>query len=97
VDSAYNERRARCEAAAWFFEVAALRDVFIEQFESRADELPETLRYRARHVVTENARTPQAVEAMRNGNAEALGRLMNSSHLSLRDDFEVSSDELKGC
>jgi galactokinase len=94
VDSAYNERRAQCEAAAWYFEVAALRDLSGEQFESRADELPETIRRRARHVVTENARTLQAVEAMRKGDAKALGQLMNASHASLREDFEVSSDEL---
>jgi hypothetical protein len=65
VDSAYNERRAQCEASAQFFNVTALRDVSIEQFESRADGLPETVRRRARHVITENDRTLQAVEAMR--------------------------------
>jgi len=94
VDSAYNERRRQCEAAARFFNVAALRDVSIEQLESRADEIPEIVRRRARHVITENARTLQAVEAMRHGDADALGQLMNASHASLRDDFEVSSDEL---
>jgi galactokinase len=94
VDSAYNERRAQCEAAALFFNVAALRDVSIGQFESRADGLPETVRRRARHVITENDRTLQAVRAMRYGDAEALGQLMNASHASLRDDFQVSSDEL---
>jgi len=94
VDSAYNERRAQCEAAARLFDVAALRDVSIEQFKSRADEIPEVVRRRARHVITENARTLQAVEAMRHGDADALGQLMNASHASLRDDFEVSSDEL---
>jgi galactokinase len=94
VDSAYNERRAQCEASAQFFNVTALRDVSIEQFESRADGLPETVRRRARHVITENDRTLQAVEAMRYGDAEALGQFMNASHASLRDDFGVSSDEL---
>jgi galactokinase len=94
VDSAYNERRLQCEAAAWFFNVVALRDVSIEQFESRADEMPEVVRRRAHHVITENDRTLQAVEAMRHGDAEALGQLMNASHASLRDDFQVSSDEL---
>jgi galactokinase len=94
VDSAYNERRAQCEAAALFFNVAALRDVSPEQLGSRADEMPEVVRRRARHVITENARTLQAVGAMRQGDAEALGQLMNASHASLRDDFQVSSDEL---
>jgi galactokinase len=99
VDSAYNERRAQCEAAARFFLVPALRDVSVEQVQalSEAGSRPVlddlTLR-RARHVVTENARTLQAAEAMRRGDAAALGQLMDASHASLRDDFEVSSDEL---
>jgi galactokinase len=94
VDSAYNERRAQCEAAAAFFGVPALRDVSVERFEARAQALDEVTRRRARHVVTENARTLRAVEMMRAGNVDALGRLMDASHASLRDDFEVSSDEL---
>jgi galactokinase len=94
VDSAYNERRAQCEAAARFFGVPALRDLETEGFEARADGLDEVIWRRARHVVTENARTLQAAEAMRRGDAVELGRLMNASHASLRDDFEVSSEEL---
>jgi galactokinase len=94
VDSAYNERRSQCEAAAKFFGVKALRDVTLEQFNARADELPEVTRRRARHVITENARTLAAAEAMRKGDAEELGRLMNASHVSMRDDFEISSDAL---
>jgi len=94
VDSAYNERRAQCEAAAAFFGVPALRDVSVERFQARAQELDDVTRRRARHVVTENARTLRAVEMMRQGDAHALGRLMDASHASLRDDFEVSSDEL---
>jgi galactokinase len=94
VDSAYNERRRQCEAAARFFGVPALRDVSTEQFESRSDELDEVARRRARHVITESVRTLQAAEAMRRGDAVKLGRLMQASHASLRDDFEVSSEEL---
>ena len=94
VDSAYNARRAQCEAAARFFGVAALRDVSLARFEQEADALDEVTRRRARHVITENARTLQAVEAMRQGDAAALGRLMDASHASLRDDFEVSSPAL---
>jgi galactokinase len=94
VDSAYNERRSQCEAAAQFFGVKALRDVTLEQFNARADELPELTRRRARHVITENARTLAAAEAMRRGDAEELGSLMNASHVSMRDDFEISSDAL---
>ncbi len=94
VDSAYNERRAQCDAAARIFGVPALRDVSVTQFESQADQLDDLSRRRVRHVVTENARTLQAAEAMRQGDAVELGRLMDASHISLRDDFEVSSDEL---
>jgi galactokinase len=94
VDSAYNERRGQCEAAARAFGIAALRDVTPERFHTEAERLDEITRRRARHVVTENERTLQAAESMRRGDASALGRLMNASHDSLRDDFAVSSREL---
>lgn len=94
VDSAYNERRSQCEAAARCFGVPALRDVSVAQFAARADELDEVTRRRARHVITENERTLAAAEAMRRGDAVELGRLMDASHISLRDDFEVTNDEL---
>ena len=94
VDSAYNERRRQCEAAAAFFGVAALRDVAPGAFADAAAGLVADTARRARHVVTENARTLVAAEAMRAGNAGALGALMNASHDSLRDDFEVSSPAL---
>jgi galactokinase len=94
VDSAYNERRARCEAAARFFGVPALRDVSVAQFEARAGELDDLTRRRARHVITENARTLQAAAAMQRGDATELGQLMNASHVSLRDDLEITNDEL---
>jgi galactokinase len=82
--SGYNERRAECEAAAKKLGVASLRDVHDA---SDAERLPEPLRRRARHVVTENARVLRAVDC---ADARAFGRLMNESHASLRDDFEVS-------
>jgi galactokinase len=94
VDSAYNERRVQCEAAARFFGVPALRDVTLAEFEAQADQLDPVTRRRARHVITENNRTLQAAEAMRQGDAIALGRLMDASHASLRHDFAVSSPEL---
>jgi galactokinase len=94
ADSAYNERRAQCEAAAQFFGVPALRDVSLVHFEARADELDALTCRRARHVITENERTLQASHSMREGDAVKLGRLMNESHQSLRDDFEVSSEAL---
>ncbi|MEZ4670978.1 MAG: galactokinase [Anaerolineae bacterium] len=94
VDSAYNERRESCEEAAKFFAVKALRDVTIEQFEDRASQLDVVTRRRARHVITENARTLEAAEAMKRGDAAALGKLMDASHVSMRDDFEISGDAL---
>ncbi|MBW4436411.1 MAG: galactokinase [Pleurocapsa minor GSE-CHR-MK-17-07R] len=94
VTSAYNERRAQCEAAAAHFAVKALRDVSVSQFEARADELDEVVRKRARHIVTENDRTERAAKAMQAGDAALLGQLMNQSHDSLRDDFEVTNEAL---
>ena len=94
VGSAYNERRAQCEAAARTFGVPALRDVTVEQFQARADALDEVTRRRARHVVTEDERVMQAVGAMRRGDAVGMGRLMDASHVSMRDDFEISTDKL---
>lgn len=94
VDSAYNERRAQCAAAAAFFQVPALRDVTLAQFQAQADKLDELTRQRARHVITENERTVAAAAAMRAGNAVQLGQLMNASHQSLRHDFAVSSEAL---
>jgi galactokinase len=94
VDGAYNERRQQCESAAQFFGVTALRDVSIDEFEARAAELDPLIRRRARHVVYENDRTLRAIEAMLAGDPVELGLLMNASHESLRDDFEVSSEAL---
>ena len=94
VDSAYNERREQCEAAARHFGITALRDIDSQTFAARAQELDALSRKRARHVVTENDRTLRARDAMNNGDAARLGQLMIESHISLRDDFEVSSPAL---
>ncbi len=95
VASAYNERRAQCEAAARFFEVKALRDVSVAEFEKRKDEMKDdVVMRRARHIITENQRVLDAMEAMRMDDVVRLGKLFNASHASLRDDFEVSSDAL---
>jgi galactokinase len=93
-DSAYHERRRQCEAAARLFGVPALRDVSLVELEARADRLDEVIRRRARHVTAENARTLQAADATRVGDAVRLGNLMNASHASLREDFDVSNREL---
>jgi galactokinase len=94
VDSAYNDRRRDTTAAAAFLGVPALRDVTVEQFERRETEMDPVMRRRARHVVTEDERTLRAAEALERGDATEVGRLMNESHASLRDDFEVSRAEL---
>lgn len=94
VDSAYNERRAQCEVAARHFGVRALRDVTIAQLEAARPALDDLTYRRARHVITENDRVLQACDAMAAGDAAALGRLLDASHLSLRDDFQVSNREL---
>jgi galactokinase len=94
VGSAYNERRSQCESAAQFYGVVALRDLSLDAFEARAAELDDLIHRRARHVISENERTLAACDAMRAGDAIRVGALMNASHDSLRDDFEVSSDAL---
>ena len=86
--SGYNQRRAECEQAARLLGVASLRDVDSVE---RLAALPDLLQRRARHVVTENARVLQAVAC---DTAQAFGKLMNASHASLRDDYEVSTPEL---
>lgn len=86
--SGYNERRAECEEAARLLGVASLRE--IEHLE-RLEGLPDKLMRRARHVFTENARVLKAVES---ASGQAFGELMNASHASLRDDYEVSTPEL---
>jgi galactokinase len=94
ADSAYNTRRAQCQAAARFLGLPTLRDISLERFFERDDALTPVLRRRARHVITENLRTLRAADAMARCDPTEVGALMNASHCSLRDDFEVSSAEL---
>jgi galactokinase len=90
ADSAYNERRAQCEAAARHYEVAALRDLDLADLEARRTGLDDIAFARARHVVTENARALAAADSLARGDLQALGTAMYASHVSLRDDFQVS-------
>lgn len=94
VDSAYNERRAQCERAAHLLGVAALRDVSVIARNGQRSPLDEIALRRAGHVVSENARTLRAQDALRRGDVLEVGRLLDESHRSLRDDFEVSSPAL---
>jgi len=88
--SAYNDRRAECERAAAQLGVVSLR----EAQEEDLDRLCGLSLRRARHVVTENARVLDAAEALEGRDFATFGRLMTESHLSLRDDYEVSTPEL---
>ena len=89
----YRTRRAECERAAELLGVRELRDVEPPRF-VELDQLPEPLGRRARHVVTENIRVLEAVDAMKAGALPELGALLDASHTSLRDDFEVSIPEI---
>ena len=98
-DSEYNVRRLECERGVEILQevlpgIRALRDVTIEDFERHQERLPEPVRRRCRHVVTEDERTLNAVAALRRSDLEEMGRLMGQSHRSLRDDYEVSCTEL---
>jgi galactokinase len=99
ASSAYNERRAQCEEGVrvlseFYPNVKALRDVTIEQLEEHRSELSEVVYRRCRHVITENTRVIEAGEALERHDLERFGKLMAESHVSLRDDYEVSADEL---
>ncbi len=94
VDSEYNTRRQECETGARLLGVRALRDVTPDMFEKRAAELPETTRRRCRHVVYEDQRVLDSVAALRRGDLAAFGELMYRSHVSLRDDYQVSCKQL---
>ena len=99
VGSEYNERRAACHEAVRLLKarlpkISALRDVSPEQLQANADLLPPAILPRARHVVTEIRRTLQAAEALEHGELAAFGALMDASHASLRDDYEVSVPEI---
>jgi galactokinase len=90
VDSEYNQRREQCETAARFFGVKALRDVTQAQFDAVANELDPVVSRRARHVISENARTLAAADALAAGDLQKMGQLMAESHASMRDDFEIT-------
>ncbi len=93
-ESAYNERRAQCEAGARALGVCSLRDATIAQVNQAKDAMEPVVWRRCRHVVTEIERTLQAATCLKGGDLRAFGQLMDRSHQSLRDDYEVSCREL---
>ncbi len=98
-DSKYNERRGECEKALkelqGAMDIAALGELSEEEFEAHKGAISDPLcRKRAKHAVYENQRTIKAVKALKAGNIQEFGQLMNASHISLRDDYEVTGMEL---
>jgi len=99
ADSKYNERRSECEQALKELQeklhIKALGELSIEEFEKNKELIKnETNRKRAKHAVYENQRTLKAQKELTKGNLEEFGKLMNESHISLRDDYEVTGKEL---
>ncbi|MCR5203117.1 MAG: galactokinase [Lachnospiraceae bacterium] len=98
-DSKYNDRRRECETALAQLQkkldIKSLGELTEEEFEANQDLIPGSVfRRRARHAVYENQRTVKAVEALKANDIETFGKLMNESHISLRDDYEVTGREL---
>lgn len=94
VDSEYNTRRQQCEEVARFFGVPALRDVTIEQFDAKKHLVDPIVAKRAKHVITENDRTQLASQALQDHDWKLLSQLMEQSHISMRDDFEITCSEV---
>ena len=94
VGSEYNTRREQCETGARFFTQKALRDVKLDQFNAVANELDPVVAKRVRHVLTENARTVEAADALARGDLKRMGVLMAESHASMRDDFEITVPQI---
>lgn len=99
VNSAYNQRRSECETALAelqsVVDIKGLGDLSEEAFEKHKDAIKDEVRVRrAKHAVYENQRTIRAVEALKNNDIRLFGELMNASHASLRDDYEVSCEEI---
>ena len=99
VTSAYNERRAQCESALKALHkvkpIKALGELTNAEFDAIASAIPDPVeRRRARHAVYENNRTLEAVKALEANDVKRFGELMNASHVSLRDDYEVTGPEL---
>ena len=94
VESKYNERRSQCEEVADFFKVKALRDVTLEELYDNKDKLDPTAFKRAHHVISENERVLKTAKSLQENLPKAVGELMNLSHKSLDQDFEVTNKEL---
>jgi len=96
VDSAYNLRRQQCEMVAKYFGVSALREVTMQQLNGAEGNIEPELFKRARHVVSENARAVATLKALKTNDMATISIAMKESHISLRDDFEISTKEMDG-
>ena len=99
VNSEYNVRRSECEKALeelqTVVKITGLGDLTEEEFEAHKSAIKDEVRIkRAKHAVYENQRTIRAVDALKNNNLQLFGELMNASHVSLRDDYQVSCEEI---
>ena len=90
VDSEYNLRRQQCEQGASLLGVSSLREATMEMLEGAKAHMPEVVYRRAKHIVTENARTLAASQALKAGDIETVSEAMAQSHISMRDDFEIT-------
>ena len=90
VDSEYNTRRLQCEEAAQILGLKALRDITLAELQNNKEQLPEVVYRRAHHVVSDSERTVLAAQALRTNDVLQLSKLMAESHISMRDDFEIT-------
>jgi galactokinase len=96
VDSEYNQRREQCQLAAQALNVSHLRDATLSDLNNAKHLMSETTYRRARHVISENERTLEAANALSSQNWLRLGELMAESHVSMRDDFEITVPAIDG-
>ena len=94
VDGGYASRRAACEQGAAIMGVSSLRDLTVDDLDRAHDFMDDVTFRRVRHVVTENQRVLDTVASLRTAGPRSIGKLMYASHESMRDDFEISVDEL---
>jgi galactokinase len=97
--SEYNKRRKECEEGVKIFktkysEINSLRDPDISKFHEVESQMPEIVKKRCRHIITENNRVAQSIESLKENDMIRFGKMLNGSHDSLRDDYEVSCKEL---
>jgi galactokinase len=94
AEGGYGERRRGCERAAELLEVKALRDIGVDGLDPALAKLPDELVPLVRHVVTENQRVLDTVDLLRDGRITEIGPQLDASHVSMRDDYRISTDEL---